>query len=147
MCNSCFFVPVRYMTKTVKLHVHYSTSLYLSCVLGPLVRLHTSAFQDRNRGFRSPNCFVSHFFGVQPRPAKKTFAQSEWKKWWTLGYNNFPTSRQKCVKAGRGIKTTGNQIRIQRSCINSAGCAALQRFEPNSLLADKTVETEPCWAW
>lgn len=56
-----------------------------------------------------------------------------------------------CEWAGGGcggaLKTTGNQIRIQKSWINRSGCAAtlyttLQPFEPNTLLADKTANSK-----
>lgn len=45
------YVPERYMEKIIqKLHENYLTSLYLTCVFGSHVCLHTSVFQDQNQG-------------------------------------------------------------------------------------------------
>lgn len=66
-------------------------------------------FQVRNQGLSvdSTNSVLFwiwiFFFGLQPQPANKTFAQPGWKKVLNFWIKLFPTSLQKCVNGQGGL--------------------------------------------
>lgn len=126
-----------------------------------LHRLCLSSSQSRVKCRQYKLCFVldlNFFFFWSATSASKENTCSTWveKSSELLDKIISYIAAEMCEWAGgRGCtlkKRTGNQIRIQKSWINRGGCAAtlyttLQPFEPNTLLADKTVETEPCCTW